>query len=149
MSKSRRYKVCLARDEGGWWVATVAGLPGVATQGRTLVQARERIEEALSAATGLDGPVETDEQVVLAPDLGERLREAQTARATAERLHREAQDAARSAVFEFARRGVSTRDAGYLLNMSHQRVHQLLSTRRSDRQAEWKVRPGAKGRKQR
>ncbi len=42
------YTVRYERDERGWWVARVLGLPGCHTQGRSIAQARERIREALS-----------------------------------------------------------------------------------------------------
>ena len=34
--------------ENGWWLATVEGVHGCLTQGRTIKQTRERIKEALS-----------------------------------------------------------------------------------------------------
>lgn len=120
-----KYSVRFERDEGGWWVASATSVPGVHTQGRTVAQARERIREALSAAEGV-GSFELDEQYVLTPDLDEQLRNAHKIREEAEELQRRAQDAARSAALAFANRGVSTRDAGDLLHLSHQRVHQLL-----------------------
>ena len=42
------YQVELARDKGGWWVASVPAVPGAHTQGRSIAEAKNRIREALS-----------------------------------------------------------------------------------------------------
>ena len=42
------YVVKYRRIENGWWLATVDGVRGCLTQGRTINQTRERIREALS-----------------------------------------------------------------------------------------------------
>jgi predicted RNase H-like HicB family nuclease len=43
----KSYRVTYERDESGWWVATVRGVRGCHTQGRTVDEARRRIREAL------------------------------------------------------------------------------------------------------
>lgn len=43
----KRYRVTYERDESGWWVASVSGVRGCHTQGRTVDEARRRIKEAL------------------------------------------------------------------------------------------------------
>ena len=48
--RAKKYAATITRDEAGWWVATVHGIAGVHTQGRTLERMRERIREALAAA---------------------------------------------------------------------------------------------------
>ena len=48
----KSYKVTYERDEDGWWVATVQGLRGIHTQGRTIGEARHRIREALALEIG-------------------------------------------------------------------------------------------------
>src|SRR5690349_5909734 len=50
----KRYKVTYERDPEKWWVATVRGVAGVHTQGRTIDEARRRIREALALAIGDD-----------------------------------------------------------------------------------------------
>src|ERR1700722_20013113 len=42
------YTVQYKRIEDGWWLATIDGVPGCLTQGRTIHQTRLRIREALS-----------------------------------------------------------------------------------------------------
>lgn len=34
-------------NSGGWWAATIEEIPGVNTQGRTIEEARENLQEAL------------------------------------------------------------------------------------------------------
>jgi predicted RNase H-like HicB family nuclease len=43
------FTVLLERDSEGWYVAKVPDLPGCHTQGKTIEQALERINEAISA----------------------------------------------------------------------------------------------------
>ena len=44
----KTYRVAYERDDSGWWVASVRGLRGCHTQGRTVDEARRRIVEALA-----------------------------------------------------------------------------------------------------
>src|SRR5439155_16198458 len=43
----KTYRVAYERDESGWWAASVRGVRGCHTQGRTVDEARRRIVEAL------------------------------------------------------------------------------------------------------
>jgi len=43
----KTYRVAYERDESGWWVASVRGVRGCHTQGRTVDEARRRIVEAM------------------------------------------------------------------------------------------------------
>lgn len=43
------FTVILERDQDGWYVAKVPDLPGCHTQGKTVEQALERINEAIRA----------------------------------------------------------------------------------------------------
>ena len=53
-----RYTVRYERDESGWWVAQVKEVPAAITQGRTIVEARRRIREALALALDDDRQAE-------------------------------------------------------------------------------------------
>jgi predicted RNase H-like HicB family nuclease len=128
MTKKTR-TVVFQRDEDGWWVATVKGLAGVHTQGRTVAQARDRIHDALAAA-GEDRNAELVERFDLSQELLDQVDAAKTKKERADRTQEEAQAAMRSAAIALSHRGVSTRDAGFFLNLSHQRVHQLLRSAR-------------------
>lgn len=48
----RRYTIDYEHDSTGWWVASVRGVHGCHTQGRTIEQARERIREAFALVAG-------------------------------------------------------------------------------------------------
>ncbi len=54
---SRDFSVIIERDEDGWLVASVPGLPGCHTQARSLDELMERVREAIALC--LD--VETEE----------------------------------------------------------------------------------------
>ena len=43
----KTFRVVYERDAAGWWVASVRGIRGCHTQGRTVDEARRRIAEAL------------------------------------------------------------------------------------------------------
>ena len=57
----RTFEVLFEEDETGWFTASVPALPGCHTQGRTLAQAKQRIQEALQAYLTVrpDAPVHT------------------------------------------------------------------------------------------
>lgn len=46
------YRVVYEQDERGWWVASVADIPGCHTQGRSFATAKRRIAEAIEVCTG-------------------------------------------------------------------------------------------------
>lgn len=125
-----RYTVRYERDESGWWVAQVKEAPAAITQGRTIAEARRRIREALALALDSD---EKAEKAKLIDDVklpADARRALDSARAARKRLEVEAEHAqARTAVAVWKlikKLGLSVRDAGELLGISHQRVQQLV-----------------------
>ncbi len=42
-----RFKVCIERDEDGWYVVTVPSLPGCISQGKSEKEALRNIKEAI------------------------------------------------------------------------------------------------------
>jgi predicted RNase H-like HicB family nuclease len=124
-----RYAIDLERDEQRWWVATARGIAGCHTQGRSIRQALSRIREALAACTDTDV---APEQLAPAIHLPVEARSAvERYAAASKRLERD-QRAARSAADEAIETlvgdlSLSVRDAGDVLGLSHQRVHQLVS----------------------
>jgi len=47
--RAMNFTVILEKDQDGWYVAKVPDLPGCHTQGKTVEQALERINEAIRA----------------------------------------------------------------------------------------------------
>jgi predicted RNase H-like HicB family nuclease len=121
-----RYTVRYTRDAAGWWVASVPKVRGCHTQGRTLEEARRRIREALGlAVANADAAVLVDD-VRLPREIRRTMAQSRTARTRAERAQQDAKAATTAAVRLLRRRlKMTVRDAGALLGLSHQRVHQL------------------------
>jgi len=123
------YTVRYERDEAGWWVAQVKEAPAAITQGRTIGEARRRIREALGLALGDDAAAHRAklvEEVMLPADGRRALREARAARARLAAESKKAQDSTAKAVRTLLKgMHLSVRDAGELIGISPQRVHQL------------------------
>ena len=125
---AKSYRVSYQRDESGWWMATVAAIPGCLTQGKNLDQARRRIREALSLYVDerVAKTATLEEDVGLPADIRRRLRRLQAARAKAA----ETDEHRRSLVRELAcylAEDFSYQDIGELLQVSRQRVGQLVA----------------------
>lgn len=127
-TRTKLYKVTYELDDDGWWVASVPGLRGAHTQGRTLSTARARIREAIALMAELDSvdTVATEDYVHLRVDVADAVAEAVAARTHAQEAEQTAMHLAEEAAqFLLAELRVSTRDAGELLQISHGRAHQL------------------------
>ncbi len=123
----KRYRVAFERDESGWWVASVRGVLGCHTQGRTVDEARRRIVEALELFVDNARKATIVDEVKLPRGAAKAIRTYATLRKKAEEEDRCAALAARRAVrlLRGGRLKMSARDAARLLGLSHQRVHQL------------------------
>jgi len=122
-----RYRVTYERDESGWWVASVRGMRGCHTQGRTVDEARRRIREALGLFVDDARKAAIVDDVKLPSAVTKAIRAYASLRRRADEEDRRAARAARRAV-RLLRTGklkISARDAARLLGLSHQRVHQL------------------------
>src|SRR3990167_8666991 len=116
-----------ARDESGWWVASIREVRGCHTQGRTVDEARRRIREALALFVDDAASAKLIDNVKLPATAVKAIRAYATLRKRADQEDRRAALAARRAV-RLLRGGklkMSARDAARLLGVSHQRVHQL------------------------
>ena len=133
------YVAEVERDESGNWIASVPALRGVHTHARTLASLRRYLKDAI--ALWLEGglrdagerkpPGDRDSiDVELQVKLPARVRRAaETARRRRERARSaetEAVAANREAARALVELGFSRRDAAEVLELSHQRVDQLL-----------------------
>jgi len=123
----KTYHVAYERDESGWWVASVRGVRGCHTQGRTVDEARRRIVEAMELFVDNARSAKIVDDVKLPTPAKKAIRAYATLRKRAEREDRRAALAARRAVrvLRGGRLKMSARDAARVLGLSHQRVHQL------------------------
>ena len=120
------YDVEISRDESGPWLASVPSVPGCHSYGRSLRQARQRIREALSLWVE-----DADEAVLsfhyrLSAEARSELTKVRSARRKAAIAQADASAATRHAAENLRRAGLSLRDSADLLELSHQRVQQLL-----------------------
>lgn len=130
------YTVRYEKDETGWWVATVKQVRGCHTQGRTIDQARRRIREALGLFVDHADEAVLIDEVVLQPNARTLLKRVQSTRKRAEEEAIKLQDSTAEAAKVLTKDvGVSVRDAGELLGLSHQRVHQLLAASARNKKA--------------
>lgn len=115
----------------GVWEVELVDEPRVHTFGRTLDKAREHIRDAAALWYDLDpAELEISEELRLPAKLRRKIERARAARAKVETLQAEmlayVTEAARDCVDA---EHLSIRDAAALLELSHQRVHQLISRR--------------------
>src|SRR5205807_303785 len=101
----KRFSVTYERDRTKWWVATVRGVAGVHTQGRSIEVARRRIRKALALAIG-DRAAETAkliDDVRLPPEVKTQLAALRKARAREEQSRAEARRTAVTAALTLTR----------------------------------------------
>lgn len=126
MATVRRFTV-RARRIGGWWALDVDGEPGVHSQVRRIDQAEEMARDAISGV--LDIAPDSFE-IVVAPEVPAAARalvgKATEARSQAARAQDAAAQLTRDAAQHLVERGLTVRDAGVLLGVSHQRIAQLV-----------------------
>ncbi len=124
----KSYTAVCERDESGTWVITVPKLRGVVTQSRRLDKAVALTADAIALwLNTTPDQVNVELDVHLADDAAVAAA-AVKLRREAEALQIEAVEAARTAARQLVERdGLSMRDAAVVLELSHQRVQQLLS----------------------
>lgn len=126
MTKSKTFEVVYERDADGLWLVSVPALQGAHTQGRTVPQARERIREVVALVAGID---EADQRLVerfaLGPGVEDSASAARGAREAAEAAQEQARIFQRDAAEKLLGAGLSVRDAGEVLGVSHGWVQKL------------------------
>jgi hypothetical protein len=122
----KRYTI-RARRSGRWWALDAESLRGVHTQVRRIDQAEDMARDAIAGV--LDVAPDSFE-VTVVPEVPDAVRAIVDQATTARSQAAQAQDAAAQLTREAARRlvgeGLTVRDAGVLLGVSHQRIAQLL-----------------------
>lgn len=116
-----------ARRAGDWWAIEVPEVPGVFAQTKRLEQASEEAADAVGMMLDVDpSTVEVSVDVALSEEVESAVAQARSLAAAAEQAQAAASAAMRSVVAALrGRAGLSVRDVGALLGVSHQRVAQL------------------------
>ena len=124
------YRVVIERDDTGAWLARVPDIPGCHTYGRSLAQTRRRIREALGLWMEDSGKAVLEYEIRLPAEARREIRRVRAARERSTQAQRVAQGAAVKAARDLTKSlGLSVRDAAELLQISHQRVQQLVSAK--------------------
>lgn len=132
---SNTYTVRYEQDEAGWWVASVPGIRGCHTQGRSIRQAQERVREALSLFVDDAEDATLEASFVLPADARRRMAEL---RKLEQQVKRHAQLLKEVVAVLTDTLHMSRRDASAVLGLSHQRIQQLVepkSRKRATRRA--------------
>lgn len=125
----KTYAVVAERDEAGWWAVRIPQLPGVLTQARRLDQVEEFAREAVDLAISVGHAPKSKYAVNVearVPGLDDDLATVRAVRADAERFQVEAAERTRVIARRLAERGLTVRDIGAALGVSHQRAAQLV-----------------------
>jgi predicted RNase H-like HicB family nuclease len=126
MAVRRTFTVNAARARN-WWALTVDELPGVFSQARRLDQVEAMARDAISLFLEIpSGSFDLSVRQTLSPDTERIVNAAKTARAKAIAHQHVASERSRAAVRTLVAQGLPQRDIGRLLDLSHQRVAQLL-----------------------
>lgn len=133
------YVAEVERDQAGNWIASVPSLRGVHTHARTLAGLRRYLQDAIAVWLEVDRVDDGERDPHIARDTinvelrlklpADVRRAANTARRSRERATVAEHDAARAtreAAQALVGAGLSRRDAAEVLQLSHQRVDQLL-----------------------
>jgi predicted RNase H-like HicB family nuclease len=118
------------RKDGRFWVVSVPEVKGLYTQGRTLSEVPEMVRDAASLLT--DRPEsDFDVDVVLDdPEITVLVQHADELAAKAAELRAKSAEERRTAARKLKAKGVTVREIGSLMQISHQRAGQLLGAAR-------------------
>lgn len=121
------YEVVVVRD-GKWWMVQIPALDGL-TQARRLGEVEKMARDYVAVSRGIP----TDDVVVRVTridvdgvDVAARVAEISRERDAAEEARQRVADETRRLARELSGKKVPVRDIGALLDVSHQRAHQLV-----------------------
>ncbi len=120
------YRAVYEREPDGRWTVAIPKVKGCHTYGRTIEQARDRIREALGLFVDNAGTAEIEDDVRMPAAVKGAVRNARQMRQKLETARVQVSAAEQRAV-RYLRKNMKLghRDAGSILGLSHQRVHQL------------------------
>ncbi len=120
------YRAVYEREPDGRWTVEIPKVKGCHTYGRTIEQARERIREALGLYVDNAETAEIDDDVRMPGSVKVAVRNAHQMRQQLEKARARVNAAEWRAVQRLRNNmKLGHRDAGSILGLSHQRVHQL------------------------
>ena len=126
----KNFDVTISR-EGKWWMVATPEIDGL-TQARSVHEARDMARDYI--AITLDIPKDSFDIQVHAEKIGtvehvaQILEDIKAARATAEKMEREATERSRELAKDLAAQNIPLRDIGAIMEVSHQRAHQLIAS---------------------
>jgi hypothetical protein len=121
-----RYAVTVRRD-GRLWYVEIPALDG-ATQARTLTEVTEMATDYITEVTGVPADrVELDVAIELPADVREHLAAASALREEELHARSRAAEESRAAARALRSQGLTIREVGAALGISHQRAQQLVS----------------------
>ena len=125
------YRAVAERD-GSWWAIRVPELRGVYSQARRLADVEAMARDVIALVLDV-APDSFDVSVepVLGSDAAGLVEQALAGRLEAERAARRASEQLRVAVDRLAASGLTVRDIAHILGLSHQRIAQVSSSRRT------------------
>ena len=124
--KRPRYTMLVTRNRSDGWCASIPELRDCRAEASTLRQAKRRARDMLAFVLGpAAAHAEVVDRVELPQPLSDVVQRGKRARARADAEAARAADATRAAATKLLGWGLSTRDVGDVLGVSHQRVSQL------------------------
>ena len=123
----KTYTARLEQEKDGRWTVELEEEPRVHTWGKTVEQALARMREAAALWFETDeASIDLTRRPVLPKATCKTVEQARQGREEARNADRLAIERTKKAAAALANRGISMRDAAAILEISHQRVHQLL-----------------------
>lgn len=122
--------VAEARRVGGWWAIDVVGCRGAHTQARRLDQVESMARDIVALLTdAAPRTVEIEVRPILDPELRPVVQDTLKTRQALVDMEKRATAETQAASARLVASGLSFRDAGRLLGISHQRVAQLSASK--------------------